>query len=241
MRSEALLTARADGASKDGLAAWFAFLLPVFGTYKALSHRPVSEPELERWSQYWAVIGVLVAYEYLFEFLVSWFPFYWELKTLFLLFLALPQTQGSTFIYQMYLQPFFTKNETELDAGATLQLFPDSPPELLAGIMSIQRKTLSFAQARFATLWQAFWSAINKNPAAGQQAPATPGQAPPAPGAGLSLESAMGLFRTYGPSLMSAFQPAAAPPAGPSPAPSPLPTPAAEHRAPPFPEPQLLS
>ncbi|KAJ7786136.1 TB2/DP1, HVA22 family-domain-containing protein [Mycena metata] len=221
------------------LAAWFAFLLPVFGTYKALSHRPVSEPELERWSQYWAVIGVLVAYEYLFEFLVSWFPFYFEIKIIFILFLALPQTQGSTFIYQMYLQPFFSKNEVELDAG----------------IMNIQRKTLSFAQARFATLWQALWSAINKNAATGQQAPPTPGQAPPAPGGGLSMESAMGLFRTYGPSLMGALQPAAAPPAGPSPTPSPLPspaaniaatgsyygTPAAEHRAPPFPEPQLLS
>ncbi|KAJ7169717.1 TB2/DP1, HVA22 family-domain-containing protein [Mycena filopes] len=217
-------------------AAWFAFLLPVFGTFKALSHRPVSEPELERWTKYWAVIGVLVAYEYLFEFLMSWFPFYWECKTLFLLFLSLPQTQGSNFIYDSYLQPFFSRNEVELDAG----------------ILNIQRKTFTFAQARFVSLWQALMAAVNKNQATGQQGPATPGQAPAAAGAGLSMESAMGLFRTFGPSLMSAFQPAAPPAAAPSPTPSPLPTPsaasttsyeapAAEHRAPPFPEPQLLS
>jgi len=215
------------------VVVWFAFLIPVFGTYKALSHRPVSEPELERWTQYWAVIGVVVAYEYLAEFWISWFPFYWEVKTVFLLFLALPQTQGSTYIYQMYLQPFFSKNEVDLDAG----------------IVNIQAKTLVFAQDRLAALWQIVSAAINKNAAAGQSTSATPGQTPPAPGAGLSLDSAMGLFRTFGPSLMSALQPAAAPAAQsatptPSPAPSASTTsfesPAAEHRAaPPFPEPQL--
>jgi receptor expression-enhancing protein 1/2/3/4 len=134
----------------------------------------------------------------------------------------------------MYLQPFFSKNEVDLDAG----------------IVNIQAKTLVFAQDRLAALWQIVSAAINKNAAAGQSTSATPGQTPPAPGAGLSLDSAMGLFRTFGPSLMSALQPAAAPAAtpGPTPTPSPAPSasttsfesPAAEHRAaPPFPEPQL--
>ncbi|KAJ7492786.1 TB2/DP1, HVA22 family-domain-containing protein [Mycena latifolia] len=215
------------------LSAWFCFLIPSYGTYKALSHRPVSEPELERWSQYWAVVGIVVAFEYLAEFLISWLPFYWELKTFFLLFLSLPQTQGSTYIYATYLQPFFSKNEVELDAG----------------ILSIQRKTLVFAQERLATLWQILVGVLNKN-AAGQQATGAPGQAA-APGTGLTMDSAMGLFRTYGPSLMSALQPAAAPaapPATPSPAPSAssssFEVPTAERRAPvaeaapPFPEPQ---
>ncbi|KAJ7783604.1 TB2/DP1, HVA22 family-domain-containing protein [Mycena maculata] len=217
------------------LSAYFAFLLPCFGTFKALSHRPVSEPELERWTQYWAVIAVVVAFEYLAEFLISWFPFYFEIKTLFLLFLCLPQTQGSTYIYATYLQPFFEKNEVELDAG----------------IISLQSKTLSFAQEKFAAVWQIVWNVVNKNAAAGQQASATPGQAP-APGAGLSMQSAMGLFRIYAPALMSALQPAAAPAApAPSATPSPAPSaassafemPSAEHRAPvgaapSFPEPE---
>ncbi|KAJ7099629.1 TB2/DP1, HVA22 family-domain-containing protein [Mycena crocata] len=211
-------------------SAYFAFLLPAYGTFKALSHRPVSEPELERWSQYWAVIGILVAFEYLAEFLISWLPFYWSLKTIFLLFLALPQTQGSSYIYATYLQPFFAQHEADLDAG----------------ILSIQSKTFAFAQARLAALWQIIVGALNKNAAAapGQQATGTPGQTT-APAAGLTMESAMGLFRTYGPAVMSVFQPAAAPatpPAGPSRTPSATSSsfeaPAAEHRAPPFPEPQ---
>ncbi|KAJ7630771.1 TB2/DP1, HVA22 family-domain-containing protein [Roridomyces roridus] len=181
------------------VCAYFAFLLPSFQTFKALSHRPLSEPDLERWSQYWAVIGVLVAFEYLAEFLIRRLPLYFELKTVLVLFLALPQTQGSTYIYQTYLQPFFAQNETELDAD----------------IMSFHTKTFAFAQNQLAALWQFVMNAMNKNAAAGQQA------APGAPAAGMSLDSAMGLFRAYAPSVLSSLRPAAPPaPGTPSPAPS---------------------
>jgi receptor expression-enhancing protein 1/2/3/4 len=91
------------------ISAYFAFLLPCYSTFKALSHRPVSEPDLERLCMYWTVIGAFVAFQYTAEWLISWyvyqhlmclrlirasrFPFYFEIKTLFLLFLALPQIQ----------------------------------------------------------------------------------------------------------------------------------------------------
>jgi hypothetical protein len=35
------------------LSAYFAFLLPAYKTFKALRHRPLSEPELERLAQFW--------------------------------------------------------------------------------------------------------------------------------------------------------------------------------------------
>jgi len=94
-------------------SAWFAFLLPCYSTFKVLSHQPVSEPDIQKWAMYWSVIGAFVAFEYLAEWLISWqvifpplapcdhltlallpsrLPFYWELKTAFLLFLSLPQT-----------------------------------------------------------------------------------------------------------------------------------------------------
>jgi receptor expression-enhancing protein 1/2/3/4 len=44
-------------------------------------------------------------------------PFYYAFKTLFLLYLVLPQTQGSSFIYLNYIQPFFRIHETDIDAG----------------------------------------------------------------------------------------------------------------------------
>ncbi|KAG5647577.1 hypothetical protein DXG03_008930 [Asterophora parasitica] len=155
------------------VSAWFAFLLPCYATFKALSHRPQSEPELQRWSTYWVVIGAFVTFEYLSEWLISWLPFYWEVKTLFLLFLALPQTE-----------PFFIKHERELDAG----------------IISVQGNLLAYLQSRLAALWAFVWNAANKAPASANGQAAS-GQTTPTGtgGPSFSLESAMSLWKTYGP------------------------------------------
>ncbi|KDQ30969.1 hypothetical protein PLEOSDRAFT_1082193 [Pleurotus ostreatus PC15] len=143
------------------------------------------DAELQRWSTYWVVLGAFLAFEHLAEWFVSWFPFYWEAKTIFLLFLALPQTEGSTYIYNVYLQPFFIKNEADLDAG----------------IVSAQRNALGFVQTRLNTVWEFILSLLNKSPAS---APVNgvPGQQQqtqrPA-----ALDSVMGLWKTYGPAVMA--------------------------------------
>lgn len=54
-------------------SAWFAFLIPCYSTWKVLSHRPLSEPDVERWAMYWAVVGAFVAFENAAEWLVSWY------------------------------------------------------------------------------------------------------------------------------------------------------------------------
>ena len=98
-------------------SAWFAFFLPSYATFKTLSNRPISESELQQWAMYWSVIGAFVAFEYVAEWFITWYavfstsylekwylillkriPFYWEVKTLFLLFLSLPQTQVSRLV-----------------------------------------------------------------------------------------------------------------------------------------------
>jgi len=177
------------------LSAWFAFLLPSFSTFKALSHRPLSEPELEKWSKYWTVIGALLALEYVAEPLISWFPFYWEFKTLFLLFLSLPQTEGSTYVYDKYLQPFFVKNEAELDAG----------------IVNVHRTTFAFVQTRLSALLEFIWGFLNKAAASRQQA-GSEQSAPAVPS--FSLDAAMSLLKAYGPALTRGQ--ASPPPANPT-------------------------
>ncbi|KAG8745080.1 hypothetical protein FRC10_008932 [Ceratobasidium sp. 414] len=44
-------------------------------------------------------------------------PLYWEFKTIFLLYLALPQTQGATTIYSNRLQPVLKHYEPQIDAS----------------------------------------------------------------------------------------------------------------------------
>ncbi|RDX39956.1 hypothetical protein OH76DRAFT_1366953 [Lentinus brumalis] len=99
------------------ISATTAFLYPGYASYKTLSQRPASEAELERWLMYWSVLGCIVAVEYVAEWLVSWLPLYYPIKTLFLLYLALPQTAGSAWLYQTQLRPFFAAHEHEIDSA----------------------------------------------------------------------------------------------------------------------------
>ncbi|KAI0719990.1 TB2/DP1, HVA22 family-domain-containing protein [Cerioporus squamosus] len=189
------------------LSAWFAFLLPSYATWKALAHRPVSEPDLERWCMYWAVVGAFVAFEYVTGWLLDWVPFYWEVRTVFLLFLSLPQTQGSTWVYQTYLQPFLIKNQADIDASIT----------------AVQTNTLVFIQSRIQVFWQTFWDLATKS-AASSQAAGAPGarqQPQPASGAGAGagaganyVELARSLWTSYGSSLIGAAKQAASPASG---------------------------
>ncbi|KAG6911565.1 hypothetical protein DXG01_011867 [Tephrocybe rancida] len=167
--------------------AYFAF--SIYATFKALSHRPLSETDLQRWSMYWVTIGLFVAFEYMAEWLICWLPFYWELKLVFLLFLCLPQTEGSTYIYTTYIQPFFVQHETDLDAG----------------MISVQRNILAFFRARFITLWEFAWNSINKVSSSGQPAPGARG---PTQVPALSLDSMAALWKTYSPLLPATLRPA---------------------------------
>ena len=54
-------------------SAVVAFLYPGYASFKCLSQRPASEPELERWLTYWSVLGCIVFVEYVAEWLVSWY------------------------------------------------------------------------------------------------------------------------------------------------------------------------
>jgi len=170
------------------LSAWFAFLLPCYGTWKSLAHRPVSEPELERWAMYWSVLGAFVAFEYVAEWLVSWLPFYWEIKTLFLLFLSLPQTQGSTWVYNTFMHPYLSKNEVNIDAG----------------IVQAKANIITFLQNRLIAVWQAVMDAATQASAGAQQDQAS-GSAPN------PLLIARGFLSAFGPSVMGALQGSATP------------------------------
>ncbi|KAI0375207.1 hypothetical protein BV20DRAFT_255170 [Pilatotrama ljubarskyi] len=186
------------------LSAWFAFLLPSYATWKALAHRPISEPDLERWGMYWSVVGAFVAVEYISGWLLDWIPFYWEVRTVFLLFLALPQTQGSTWVYTTYLQPFLLRNQADIDAS----------------ISAAQTNVLTFIQSRLQVFWQTFWDLATKASANPNQ-PRAPGAAPQ-PAAGGSganpVDVARSLWASYGSSLLGAFQQAAKPATGAQPA-----------------------
>ncbi|KAF7329942.1 Protein YOP1 [Mycena kentingensis (nom. inval.)] len=172
-----------------------AFLYPGYASYKTLSKRPASEEEIERWLMYWTVLGCIVGVEYVAEWAICWIPLYYPLKTLFLLYLALPQTRGATFVYQAHLRPFIAAHEADIDSA----------------LAQLRTYVYTVVQTQLRALWAHIAAATGQNPNA------APPQANPATPAGLNLPGAVGNFwRAYGPGIMAtgaSFLHSAAPPA----------------------------
>jgi len=172
------------------LAGWFTFLLPSYSTFKALKKRPLCEQEIERWVSYWIVIGAVVAFEYTAEWLLSWFPFYWEIKTLLLLYLSLPQFEGSTYVYKAYVEPYLVQNESDIDAS----------------IASARDETLRFVQSRLVALWDILYSLLSKTPVTPTHSPTCSPNGSPLVGQGAAalFQSMQDLWAAIGPTSFSA-------------------------------------
>ncbi|KAK7018664.1 hypothetical protein VNI00_018350 [Paramarasmius palmivorus] len=162
-----------------------AFLYPAYSSYKTLSQRPASEADLERWLMYWSVLGTLLSVEYFAEWIVSWLPFYYLFKTLFLLYLALPQTQGSTYIYLAHLAPFLHDHEDEIDRS----------------MGKVKVLVWEYVQGKFRAVWEALLASMGQQPVA-QAAQAAPPPTMNDPASG-PTQMALGLWRTYGPSIIT--------------------------------------
>jgi len=171
-----------------------AFLYPAYASYKALSQRPADEVVLERWLMYWSVLGGLVGVEYVAEWLVSWIPFYHPIKTLFLLYLVLPQTQGAAYVYTMHLQPFLAAHEDQIDNA----------------LATFRARALAFITERLGALWETAKGSAGLSPAQAAEANAAAGgaSAPPRVGNPISgpVQLAQGLWATYGPGVVEGAQ-----------------------------------
>lgn len=119
-------------------------------------------------------------------------PMYYFIKTLFLLYLVLPQTQGSSYLYINHLQPFFHTHESEIDAT----------------IASFKARVYNFVQERFRAIWEQLAAALGQPTqpqssgglAAAASTGAQPTLADPASG---PAQLVLGLWRSYGPSILA--------------------------------------
>ncbi|KAI0032054.1 TB2/DP1, HVA22 family-domain-containing protein [Vararia minispora EC-137] len=169
------------------VSACIAFLYPGYASFKVLSQRPASEDDLERWLKYWCVLGCIIGVEYVAEWFVSWIPFYFIIRTLFLLYLVFPQTQGSTFVYNVHLAPFLHAHEGQIDAA----------------LASLRARAFAFLQDKARAAWDSVAASTQQQQ---QAAPAhTPAMAPPTMSDPVSGPTAMlgSLWRTYGPAVVA--------------------------------------
>ncbi|XP_063715645.1 receptor expression-enhancing protein 1-like isoform X3 [Symsagittifera roscoffensis] len=88
-------------------------LYPAYASFKAVKSK--NAREYARWMMYWIVFAIFAVLENFTDIFLSWFPFYYELKILFVVWLLLPTFKGSSFIYRKLLHPYLVKNEQEID------------------------------------------------------------------------------------------------------------------------------
>jgi len=172
------------------ISSFVAFLYPGYASYKTLSQRPASEEDLERWLMYWSVLGCVVAVEYVAEWLISWIPLYYTVKTIFLLYLALPQTKGSSYLYVYHLQPFFHSHESQIDAT----------------LASVKTRVYTFLQERLRALWEQIAASIGQQQANTMSSSGAVNSAPPPtlnnPASG-PAQLAASFWTSYGPSILA--------------------------------------
>ncbi|XP_078312104.1 receptor expression-enhancing protein 1-like isoform X4 [Crassostrea virginica] len=91
----------------------FGLLYPAYASFKAIRTKNVKE--YVKWMMYWIVFALFSAVETFTDVLLSWLPFYYEVKILFVVWLLLPVTKGSSHLYKKFVHPHFAKREKEID------------------------------------------------------------------------------------------------------------------------------
>ncbi|KAG0271030.1 ER membrane protein DP1/Yop1 [Linnemannia exigua] len=91
------------------------FVYPAYRSFKALES-PEKEDD-KQWLTYWTVYGFVSIIESFTDVLLYWFPFYFFLKTVFLLWLMIPSFNGAVTIYNRVLRPFLVQHKNEIDSS----------------------------------------------------------------------------------------------------------------------------
>jgi receptor expression-enhancing protein 1/2/3/4 len=64
---------------------------------------------------YWIVFALFTTLETFLDIFFSWFPFYYEIKIIFILWVLSPATRGSSILYKKLVHPMLISREQEID------------------------------------------------------------------------------------------------------------------------------
>ncbi|GAA6003868.1 hypothetical protein JCM10207_006443 [Rhodosporidiobolus poonsookiae] len=84
--------------------------LPAYFSLKALES-PGHDDDVQ-WLTYWIVFGSFTFVESFAKIIVAWFPYYYVLKTILILYLSLPSTRGAVVVHDKVIKPLFSQRKT---------------------------------------------------------------------------------------------------------------------------------
>ncbi|KAG9288894.1 hypothetical protein G9A89_019516 [Geosiphon pyriformis] len=88
------------------LSNFIAWGYPAYASFKAIES--IDKADDTQWLTYWTVFGFISLVEFFSDIILYWLPFYYLFKTIFFLWLALPQFKGADTIYlSPQLKPYF--------------------------------------------------------------------------------------------------------------------------------------
>lgn len=68
-----------------------------------------------KWMMYWTVFALFTTMETFLDIFFSWFPFYYEIKIIFIIWVLSPATKGSSLLYVKLVHPMLTSREKDID------------------------------------------------------------------------------------------------------------------------------
>lgn len=99
------------------LSNFVGFVIPAY--YSLIAIKTTTSKDDTQLLTYWIVFAFLNVIEFWSKTILYLVPFYWFVKTVFLLYIALPQTGGAVMIYSHVIAPvtdrYVTVNESEAD------------------------------------------------------------------------------------------------------------------------------
>ncbi|KAK7206482.1 TB2/DP1, HVA22 family-domain-containing protein [Myxozyma melibiosi] len=98
------------------LSSVVSFGYPVYASYKSLRAR--NQAAVESWAIYWVVMSVVTTTETWFGFMFTWLPLYQFARLGFTVWLVLPGSNGSNYIYYEYIEPTLSAHEQEIETFA---------------------------------------------------------------------------------------------------------------------------
>ncbi|KAJ8708665.1 hypothetical protein PYW08_010047 [Mythimna loreyi] len=90
------------------------FVYPAYMSMKALES-PAKDDDT-KWLTYWVVYGCFSVIEYFSDIIVGWFPMYWLIKCIFIIWCFMPyEYNGSLVIYNRIIRPYYQKHHDRID------------------------------------------------------------------------------------------------------------------------------